>query len=674
MIKRGLRLGLVLAVLASLAPAAWTQESGAPGETRSAPSSLLPELGDLQVFLDIPPLLQLRWEGSKLKAVHGKSADDYNEALVQVKKILKTNSTSTSRGGNLWFTQAFGEVGSFAIGEGMRMPFGPMVIARVVQKRNAGFMAQFRERKNSESAFQVLTGEGGQISVDLQQIPNDFWFSFQQDKTGEITFRVMYRDLSVDLRAENYRRLIERHFEVVESVLQPLLRRCGVAPPLTRYSNDVQREVWAALQPLQEGRKNEFEKRLEQVNSKQFAERETGTQFLVDHFSEWRDLIHVYSQDSTLPLELRSRLNKVIEKCETERLQEAMAVVQMEKLLDNADYLAWLVRHANETNAETASTPTSGKLELPVHRALSRISELEGRPIQTVDDLAGLGELQPSLDWLQDQPPPKVTESNESIQGPLDKLKTQVARLLPLAERAGALEQETSIWSEWFGHTSVSDWIEQIRQEFDQKQIPRSWFQPGSVYDQKTIGYPQLLFTCLSDASTELYPQENAQMAMQVRQMVAPFSRNRSFGDHGMQGILQLHAPAPRRERRVLLMPGQVGRAPMQEHDLRDEDYFFLELTERIDAKRTFRFFSGPSKQLGITLVIPQQKRVIRIAQFEQHGALRVLIADHRESGAFRITGDSLAQLFERQGGYIRSQILPPLAAIGVNLPDLPQE
>ena len=211
---------------------------------------------ELDVFSDSKPMIKLVRKEKRVAVEFSENWQDFQEITNNVRKKVQNSGSSSSRGGGGWLTKMQGTAGVFAILYGTRsFPDMPLML-----ETNGGLGVLLQQNNAPHNELRIAAGpEHKTLNLQLVRPADDFLFTFEQKANGTIHCKLLDGTEIVSIGAKDYESLVRENWQVINSSIAPVLRQCGVEPPLNRYTKVVWTQFLAMLRPTDGIVQEEFE-------------------------------------------------------------------------------------------------------------------------------------------------------------------------------------------------------------------------------------------------------------------------------------------------------------------------------------------------------------------------------------------------------------------------------
>ena len=613
------------------------------------------------VFSDSKPMIRLIRKGKRVGVDYSDDWQDYQEVTGNVRRKMQSNGSSSSRGGGGWYTKMQGNGGVFAIVYGTRtFPNMPLMMESA-----GGLAILFQQTDAPFNELRMAAGPDHQtLKLQLVRPADDFLFTFEQKENGSIQCKLLSGTEIVSMSARDYESLVRENWRQINASIAPVLRQCGVEPPVNRYTKIVWTQFLAMLRPTDGVAQGEFETVVAQLDSTRFTDRETATETLKKQYEKWQIFIQKAAVDSQRSIECRSRLSKILAEFSSQEQKQGQAVVNTLDLANDATYLLWLANRLQDESDWQADRKF----------VFERLATVTGQSFG--DDLAqwnqhlnsAKGPAEVARDTSQ-----FVSEIDLTVQkGPIDSVRSEIGNLLPLTVVDQKLQLNRSHWNTFFGEKSPQQLMEELSAVLKENHLPADWIRPSGIYNRDTVGFPQILFRSLKLKLGE--PQEGPSPAAKRYIRISRRSLNRDFDLPAAKASLRLHKPLPENQRELFVMNGRVvnGVAVADKKQM-TEEFLFLEIQEKSGAKRKLSFQATPAGDLSLAISFDDGGSLVRYIQnVKPDGSINCVFQDVREGDIFAASADSFSALVSDNRQYFDQEWRVILASFGIQIPAPP--
>ncbi len=613
---------------------------------------------ELDVFSDSKPMIKLVRKEKRVAVEFSENWQDFQEITNNVRKKVQNSGSSSSRGGGGWLTKMQGTAGVFAILYGTRsFPDMPLML-----ETNGGLGVLLQQNNAPHNELRIAAGpEHKTLNLQLVRPADDFLFTFEQKANGTIHCKLLDGTEIVSIGAKDYESLVRENWQVINSSIAPVLRQCGVEPPLNRYTKVVWTQFLAMLRPTDGIVQQEFEAVVEQLDSTRFSDRETASQELKQQYEKWQALIQKAALDPQRSIECRSRLNKILEELSTEEQKQGQQVVSALALEKDVSYLVWLANRLQDEPDWKADQ----------QHLFDQLERVTGQSYGS--DVAQWNEyrdpLEPKSTVVNDTSVFTSTIDLASLEGPVDLVRQEINELLPLAVEDGKLQMDRNQWYEFFDQKTPQQVMDELSGALEKYHLPSDWIQPSGIYNRDTVGYPQILF----DSLRLKFDEQNEKEAVGPKQYVRISRRslNRDFNIQVAQAVLRLHKPLPENQRELFVMNGRVVNGiKVNDAKPQKEEFFFLEVQEKTGAKRKVSFKANKQGDLSLTIGFNEAESLVRyIQRVNPDGSFRCVFQDLRGADIFVASAASFEDLISKNRQYYDEQWSVILDSLGIRFP-----
>ncbi len=255
-------------------------------------------------------------------------------------------------------------------------------------RSSSGDYHEYRFRGRDLHAIGVLENGRMRISFVEQNGPRREW-SIDDRDDGHLIFRYFGDDFLVQMtqksdgsihlirvqgvKAEsyvgkNFAMLRKENPALIEQWLLPMFDHLGFSPPLSHANPVVRQAVIEQLKVSDRFDPDRFDKLLVDLNSENFAARDAATETLRSQRDLYRETIARALEQSDLTLEVRTRLNRILQTDATDN--EVDRFIREQDLVNSPEYLVGLL------------TPSDDELNQLICRQLERITGESFTPSQ----------------------------------------------------------------------------------------------------------------------------------------------------------------------------------------------------------------------------------------------------------------------------------------------------
>ncbi|MCA9189448.1 MAG: hypothetical protein KDA99_27680, partial [Planctomycetales bacterium] len=244
--------------------------------------------------------------------------------------------TSFSGGGNEFRCQFS------AASAGASLTFGPSIFDFDVQDR----------ADSDRKTLRIYSANAKVLRISLL---GDDLLHFNQSADGKVQLLQVFDGELLQTRADSFIELYAQHPDFVEISFFPLLDQIGFVIPETRFSPQVVDRILELLDEPQGDTNAEFQVLLSELGSPDFKTRDAATQKLETQLVAYAELARQAYRDGNHPLEVRTRLKRVLQSYEHESRQVDEFIRAMD-MLNNATYLSDLLERIGENHRSVVQT------------------------------------------------------------------------------------------------------------------------------------------------------------------------------------------------------------------------------------------------------------------------------------------------------------------------------
>ena len=615
-------------------------------------------MAKLEVFGGSETVVELTRQNKQLGVEYSQDVRDYQPLINVLRRELSGGSSSSSRGGGGWLTKISGPSGLFAIVYGNRTFSG----TEAMPESDGGLALVFQQNREPFNELSMSAGPDNKtLKLQLIRPADDLLFCFEQTETGSVNCKLLNGSQILSIQAPNYESLVREHWGVINSTVSPILRECGVAPPLNRYTKPVWTQFLVALRPIDGVLQREFNEILIQLDSIKFADREKATFQLTEQFDKWQAMIAKAVSDSNHSVECRSRLGKILDKLATPLQQQAKNVLDTLELSEDASYLIWLAGRLQ------------GDPDWKADQALvfEQLDKVTGKAFG--DDL---GEWKKYGKTLDVKVAKKVDTSTfksvidlTRLEGAMASAREGIGGLLPLRVVAGRLELDRGMWLKEFDQKTPEQLIDEVSSVLKKNKLPQDWLRPSGIYLQETVGYPQILFQSLrlgvDEVSSPRKPVSRGYRRVSRR------SLNREFETADAKATLRLHQPIAENLRGLIVVNGRItNTVAIKDFPAMKEEFVFFEFREKKGAGRKLVFKETKDGSVSISLNVDGRASLLRYVQrIKQDGSLYCSFQDLRGGDIFVASANGFEELVAKNKSYYEQHWRPVFESIGLRFP-----
>lgn len=480
-------------------------------------------------------------------------------------------SGGSSSGGANWSSYTKGKQLSISAGFGQRYWNPTQDVVMIDDKQS--FYLQLRDLGDSQAFVLVTAKKDKTISIQLMDQRGAQTFDFEQNKDGSVTCIEIGPDFQFADKAKSFDDFAALHPDYVNQRLNPIFKYVGVGEPPSRFHPFVQKYVLAQLQESDQEKLKAFKEILRPMDEGEFQEREEASKKIDEAFTEFETLIESAITDSTYSVETRARLKKVYQKNVDPFRRALLGLIIGGKLNSDVSYLSWLL---SKVDIATAEDDAKALIE--------QIKSVVGDGLEEGSDSWSSKRWQA---WAAKQVPQNTAGPNKlnisqlmQSEGILDDVSDATSSLCRMKIVDGSLVTDEEHWAKSLGGKTVKEVCDEVREFIKEKNLPESWFKPGSAqYPETTVQIPQIVFDRI--ASNQTVDAAFAQR-MSVYNRYVMNTANRTFIGSQLNASLTCHVDT--NPRMVIGQAANANQKPVV------QDFLNLDLMEKTNARRQFMY------------------------------------------------------------------------------------
>ncbi len=536
---------------------------------------------------------------TKIQANYQQASLDFN----QLQRELSSSGASSSSSTGAWRVQIRAEnaAGLFR--------FGQVFPGRISGKPVSAapeFQALLRELESPHRELKVIAESDGSFLIQLRSQTQPYLFRLRQDSHKQVTCCEIRADSVFSAKAATFDQFCRQNYEFVENRLMPVLKAIGAGAPTTRFSPMVQEFVLRQLKPEDPEKESQFRKAIVGLDGTDFEQRQQVTLDITKQYEQWQHLIQRVVTDSEYPVEVRSRLKKILESQVSGGERERMQLVIGANLNTDVDYLIWLWAQRRNGVSEKQYA-----MDEPQPFIQSHLQLLTGNDFG--DDLNAWQEW-----WRSEaEPQPKLDNSkkvslNEQLfgsMGPLDASQKVLSQLIEFKIENRDLVLDRDRWSKPFDGKPIQEINEEIAGLVAGRNFPTGWYQPGGRYTVESTDHPQVIFENLAEV---LGPnqQEKLSYNRSVRQKIS--SLNRQIDCDSVFTRLEFHPRTLSEMRADGIFRNRLKIRPRQ---ATKREYFSFFFREKFSPHRCIEVRETSEHELVVTLMSETTDAIVRLFQ-----------------------------------------------------------
>lgn len=571
-------------------------------------------------------ILKFKRKAGKLNFDLPTSYSDANTAFQQIRSKVRGGGGGHGSG-NFWTQYVSGQDFGGRIQKseqnfgGGRKPKPDSFVVEFLE--SAGNAGELEVQGQTAEEF-VIRINGGHAPYFLQVIQNKNLFSVQE-ANGLSAFAGA---------GESFEEFCKNHPDFVQRRLLPILKKYGVAPPVTRFNSVTRDHVLALLTPVNDQRLAEFQTEFVSLESTKYEERQAASQKLTDDFEKWKEVIRYAVGSDRFSVEVRARLQKLIKDKSSEDDRQLIGLVASADLLNDKEYLVWLLSQCQQESQK--------------NHVVKKLREL------TDQDL-GL-EVEAWQKIVARTPKNSSTDSAASVdslvkvEGYLPQMAEPTANLLKLKVDGERVKLDRQSWSDQFNGESIKSLVTRLQEQVKKSNLPGRWFNAGG-HSLDHVRHEHVLFEHIqtvipSQMSPNYYSYGNLSGY-----------RNSTINRKIEQPHIFLKFNLEEQER----TKGGVRRASKNKPNI-----FHYAVRERRDSNMVLSFTERQDSSVCLTIASLDAKTVFQLYQASDgKSACHLLVAGTRKS----VDADSFAAISSQHPEFMKSAVRPILARFGIQIP-----
>ncbi len=214
------------------------------------------------------------------------------------------------------------------------------------------------EFTENEPPFQRLTVQDqndGRLSILFST--DDLLIELRQSTNKKTRLTYVVNERAYLMMADNFDEFSKKYSRATVEILFPLFRHVGIDLPIQADSPEVKayvRQHFVAMNSRKPVSIENFQRLLLELDSSKFDKRLAATDALTAQYDVWSDLLRSSAIDSSLSLEVRNRIQMIINENEAVRkdARELREFVEERKLIDSVEYLLNLLPDSDENSLD----------------------------------------------------------------------------------------------------------------------------------------------------------------------------------------------------------------------------------------------------------------------------------------------------------------------------------
>ena len=215
-----------------------------------------------------------------------------------------------------------------------------------IKIRESDVQLQFVERKGPRREFRISHASNG--AFEFRYLGKQFSIALLQKRNAEVNLSRTLQGKTESFSASDFVALHREHPKLVNKWLFPLMAHLGISTPIMTDDGAM---INAALKKLvsYSQRMVEFERLVEQLNSRDYEIRNSAHQKIIANGGDWLVQIEKKLESKSLPMETRVRLLAAMG--ELDSGSPIDKAIREQKLLDSPDFLINILDQADTSQA-----------------------------------------------------------------------------------------------------------------------------------------------------------------------------------------------------------------------------------------------------------------------------------------------------------------------------------
>ncbi len=625
---------IIVAVFFSLSSASFclARIENEPDEPQADPLTLT---GPIQkISGPISQLVNLRWINGRLETNFPRS---YEEGEYPIDDIREE--------------YGYG-YGSQYGAEEFRLSFGDSRLTGYFNRERRGksgyrSVIAMRELTKPYRSLEISTDEQGGFKATVRSPDQDYLFRFGQLPTKQFFVQEVSGTNVFSTAGDDFVAFARRHRQFTRDRLLPAMRDFGFGDLMYPYHDKVRLCVLDQFKSLDEQKVDRIAEIAAELHVESFEDREAATGTLHEKFLENEELLVRLIFDSKLPAESRIRARMILFSHAKEEEFEMFNFVHSSKLLDDADYLEWLLDTELEPDVR--------------NQVISRFRQLTQRDISPD---------QPAWpEWVATHPfhatpndarmaaePANTAVELSSLhsEGELGTANPHTSKLIRLRIVDHQLQVDREHWAQPFGNKSVTELTEELRQEFSARNIPKSWFDEGGRTTTRQTSHATILFELMLedlDGSSDDFIDNYDTSRHSDRALAFTTSNVRA----------RLNMLGNARQRSARRLPTRENTEDNGQSAVEIDRRPFHFYIEELAGPQRILSLSDTADRLSINFFCESQDILISLLQRKE----RVTLHDIRGFHVKALKAESFSQLVQDNPDYFKQQLLPLLQHMG---------
>ncbi|HMO14396.1 MAG TPA: hypothetical protein PKD64_11345 [Pirellulaceae bacterium] len=350
-----------------------------------------------------------------------------------------------------------------------------------------------RELTKPFRSLELVMWQPEHFTVTLSAPAEDYILRFGQTAKADFFAQEIYGTEVATFKAPDFSGFSQQYVGFAERAIHPTLKLLGIGDLLYPYHKDVRAEALNQLSRIDAEDFRDLSDYFDRLNDEQFEVRELASQQLAENCEHLKPLLVRVVFDQQFPVEIVSRVRKVLYETISEREQAIIELIRDSAILNSPPYLAWLLQ------TDLSQTHAAAVIE-----QLHRLTQLSPIPDSQEwnDWVSGLVAAHTSdqTDGIEDMPGDEIDLQVLQVAGELSSLREHLGSLMNFTIADGNLLINRTLWSDYFQNKSVKDIIEELQSELEARRIPKSWLNAGGQMSVRETSHVTMIFENIREA------------------------------------------------------------------------------------------------------------------------------------------------------------------------------
>nr|WP_272072843.1 hypothetical protein [Mariniblastus sp.] len=590
--------------------------------------------GDLQkIKKPLSSLIKLTTKGGRLAPVYEKERQAAYALITQINSIGGNRGGGSSSSGTNW---------EIRINNNGFEGFANYGYSRVYPNPSPNsWKIKLKELKAPHRDLYIEANPKGVVSITMNGGDDPYLLRIRQQPSGSLFVQEVSDTAIFSEISPSFDVFCRQHSQFTQDRLLPMIRHLGIDAPMTQFDKNVQASVIAFLAPIKDEELNRFRSLFKNLDSSDYAARETDSKKLSEVFPDWQNFVMRGVVSDHFSIEMRFRLMKALEKNGKPEQVKASRFAISADLANKPEYLIWLLDIQKDQSVRT-----------DLFRQLERSTGLN-----LGEDVASWKSkfVNNSSNTTSINPSPPINLLAEK--GPLDTAVTYVGQLVKLKSKGDTIQLDRDFWSEQFGNKSIQQLVRDTNESLKKLNMPAN-YDPDPLFELASVGHPQAIFAKLrSDLQKKT---KNSSVYYYSYNRTSSSSLNRTFANKDLTASMNFE-PTTNVTRKVV-QGGTNVKPPKL-----DSKPFKFELSELQAGRRKILVHAQTDGRLRVALMTEKSNSVVQILQ-QPDG--KFVVQDVRGSEIFTAKGKNFSDFHEKHRDYCQKKLFPLFNHFGIRFSD----